>query len=215
MFTGKKVFALIVFSVGVFLLTQVLLPLISYKIWEITLSNQNAPLISSLPADQSILGVSIQSEANFPAIISQNKRAGILPYQNFNVSIPSIKLEKAYVVVETNNFDNNLAHLPGTALPGEKGNVFITGHSSFIQLYKDDNYKAIFANLPKVKKGDTILVEAGGQVFTYEVKGLNIVDPKDVGVINPPEPNGRYLTLMTCVPPGLFLKRLIVLAELK
>jgi LPXTG-site transpeptidase (sortase) family protein len=214
-FTGKKVLALIIFSIGVFLLTQVLLPLISYKLWEITLSNQNTPLISSLPTDQSILGVSIQSEANFPAIISQNKRTGVLPYQDFKVTIPSIKLEKANVVVETNSFETHLAHLPGTALPGEKGNVFITGHSSFIQLYKNDDYKAIFANLPKVKKGDTVLVEAGGQVFTYEVKGLNIVDPKDVGVINPPEPNGRYLTLMTCVPPGLFLKRLIVLAELK
>jgi LPXTG-site transpeptidase (sortase) family protein len=40
------------------------------------------------------------------------------------------------------------------------------------------------------------------------------VDPKDVSVINPPDGSGRYLTLMTCVPPGFNAKRLIVLAKL-
>lgn len=215
MLTGRRILALLLFCLGIILLTQVLLPLLSYKIWELTLYKQNEPLISSLPADQSILGVSIHSEGNFPAIFSDNKRTQPLPYTDFYLTIPSIKLDKAHVVVETNNFETNLAHLPGTALPGETGNVFITGHSSFAQFYKPDNYKAIFANLPNVKKGDQVLIQAGAQVFTYEIKGLNIVDPKNVGVINPPEPNGRYLTLMTCVPPGLYLKRLIVLAELQ
>ncbi len=215
MFNAKKVLFLILLSVGVFLLSQVALPILSYKIWEINLRHQNIPLISSLPANQPILGVSLKSEGNFPFFSSSNRRTTPLPYSDFYLTIPSIKLEKAHVVVETNSFENNLAHLPGSALPGEKGNIFITGHSSLTQFYQPENYKAIMANLPKVKKGDSILIEAGGQLFTYEVKGLNIVDPKDIGVINPPEPNGRYLSLMTCVPPGLYLKRLIVLAELK
>lgn len=210
----RKAFFLVLFGLGIFLLVQVLMPLISYKLWEISLNRQNEPLISAAPSNTEILGVSIQNTGTFPAIISGNKRTTPLPYSEFSLTVPSIKLNKIKVVVETNEFEKNLAHLPGAALPGEKGNVFITGHSSLISLYKPDNFKAIFANLPEVKKGDQILVEANSQIFEYKVTSLKVVDPKDISVINPPEPTGRYLTLMTCVPPGLYLKRLIVLAEL-
>jgi sortase A len=70
-------------------------------------------------------------------------------------------------------------------------------------------------NLLKIKKGDEINIETPGQLFTYVVQGMKVVDPKDVSVINPPDQVGRYLTLMTCVPPGYNVKRLIVLAKLK
>src|SRR3989338_2620027 len=211
----KRVFFLGLFGLGIFLLIQVIMPLISYKLWEIGLNNQNKPLASAAPINTPILGVSIKNSGNFPAIISGNKRSTALPYAEFNLTVPSIKLQKVRVVVETNDFENNLAHLPGVALPGEKGNVFITGHSSLASLYRANNFKAIFANLPQVKEDDQILVEAGGQVFEYRVVNLKVIDPKDVSVINPPDQTGRYLTLMTCVPPGLYLKRLIVLAELR
>jgi LPXTG-site transpeptidase (sortase) family protein len=210
----KKAFFLVLFGLGIFLLVQVVMPIIAYKLWEISLNRANEPLVSAAPSSTAILGVSIQNSGSFPAITSSNKRSSPLPYPEFSLTVPSIKLNKVKVVVETNEFEKNLAHLPGAALPGEKGNVFITGHSSLTSLYKPDNFKAIFANLPELKKGDQILVEAGGQVFEYKVTGLKVVDPKDVSVINPPDPQGRYLTLMTCVPPGLYLKRLIVLAEL-
>lgn len=206
---------LILFGVGVFLLVQVLLPIIAFKIWEMTVYQQNSPLISAEVSNQTVAGISIEDRDSFPALISSNKRSDPPPYPEFSLTIPSIKLEKVKVVVETNDFEQNLAHLPGTALPGEKGNVFITGHSSLTQLYSPRNYKAIFANLPKVNRSDQIQVEVGGQTFNYQVVSLKVVDPKDTGVVYPPDPSGRYLTLMTCVPPGLYLKRLVVLAELR
>lgn len=226
----KKAFSLVFLGFGVFILIQVIMPLLEYKIWEIAIYNQNISLVSPNPG-QKVLGISIESEPSiknfgvglllgnnkdsFPALISNSKRLIPPSYQNFNLSIPSLKLENIKVVVDTNDFEQNLAHLPGTALPGEKGNVFITGHSSLPQLFRPGNFKAIFAHLPEIKKGDNIIIEAGGQKFEYIVSGLKIVDPKETWVINPPEENGRYLTLMTCVPPGLYLKRLIVLAEIK
>lgn len=190
------------------------MPLLEYKIWEIAVYNQNIALVSPDP-EQKVLGISIENKDNFPALISNSKRAIPPSYQNFNLTIPAIKLENIKVVVDTNDFEQNLAHLPGTALPGEKGNVFITGHSSLPQLFRPGNFKAIFAHLPEIKKGDSIVLDAGGQRFEYIVTGLRIVDPKATWVINPPDSNGRYLTLMTCVPPGLYLKRLIVLAQIK
>lgn len=190
------------------------MPLVSFQLWEISFYQQNQALVSA-DSSQPVLGVSIENQSSFPTFISSNKRTSQNPYDEFNLSIPSINLINVKVKVQSNNFDDSLAQLPGTALPGEKGNVFITGHSSVSQFYRADNFKAIFTNLPQVKKGDEVIAVASGQPYRYKVIGLKIIDPKEISVINPPEPQGRYLTLMTCVPPGLFLKRLIVLAELQ
>lgn len=210
-----KLIPLLFLGVGVFLLIQVVMPLISFKLWETFIySQQNVALISPSP-DTKVLGVSVQNKDNFPVLTSTNKRTTPASYKSFTLSIPSIKLENAEVLVDDNTFDTHLSHLPGSALPGERGNVFISGHSSLPQFFKQDNYKAIFSKLSEVKKGDLIIVDTGAQKFEYIVDGLKIVDPKETWVINPPDNQGRYLSLMTCVPPGLQLKRLIVLAKLK
>lgn len=210
-----KLFSLALLGVGVFVLIQVVMPFTSYKLWEMTVYNQNTSLISPNLSTGNVLGVSVQSTENFPAFVSNNFREGTTPYKEFRLSIPSINIDNVKVAVESNNFDQSLAQLPGTALPGEKGNVFISGHSSLPQLYNPSNFKTIFTHLPDIKRGDQIIVEAGGEYFHYEVSGLKIVNPKEVGVIKPPDSQGRYLTLMTCVPPGFYIKRLIVLATLQ
>ena len=119
------------------------------------------------------------------------------------------------VKVYSNEFEKSLAQLPGTALPGERGNVFISGHSSISATFQSKGSRAFLVDLPKVKKGDSIFVNASGQDYEYVVEGIKIVDPKDTWVISPPDMEGRYLSLMTCVPPGFNTKRLIVLAKLK
>lgn len=212
--TARKVISLIFLGIGVFLLTQMIMPVISYKLWEITSYNQNIAL-SSPDTRSEVLGISVQDINDFPAFFSSNSRTTFTPYKEFFLTIPSLKLEKVKVLVDSNNFEQNLAHLPGSALPGEKGNVFITGHSSFPQFYRPGNFRAIFAHLPEIKKGALITLETEGQQFKYVVEGLRVVDPKETSVINPPDENGRYLTLMTCVPPGFYLKRLVVLARLQ
>lgn len=210
----RKVLPFVFLGLGIFFLVQVIMPILAFKVWEITTYNQNQTLLTSDP-DAQVLGVSIKTTNDFSALYSDKQRSTDAPYKEFFISIPSIKLEKARSVVDSNIFDEHLGHLPGSSLPGEKGNMFITGHSSFPQLYRSDNYKAIFAHLPEIKKGDEIIIEAGGQIFKYEVDGLKTVDPKDISVINPPDKTGRFLTLMTCMPPGFTFKRLIVLAKLQ
>lgn len=210
-----KLIPLLFLGIGVFLSVQVAMPFISYKIWEAFIYPQeNVALVSPKP-DTAVLGISIESKADFPQVNSDIKRLIPASYNSFLLSIPSIKLANAEVVVDSNDLEGHLSHLPGSALPGEKGNSFISGHSSLPQFFKQGNYKAIFSKLPDVKKGDQISIEAGGQKYVYIVKGITIVDPKETWVINPPDQTGRYLSLMTCVPPGLYLKRLIVLAQLK
>lgn len=211
----RKVVPLILLGLGVFLLTQVLMPELAFKIWEVTAFGNEAPLVDPASANTQVPGVSVENIGNFPAFISTNFRSTLAPYSEFRLSIPKLNLENIKVLVDSNTFENSLAQLPGTALPGERGNVFITGHSSLPQFFRPDNFKAIFANLPNIKVGDDILINALGQQFDYQVMSLRVVDPSDTWVINPPDQLGRYLTLMTCVPPGFNIKRLIVLSRLK
>lgn len=213
-----KSLSLFLLGLGVFIMMQVVMPILAFKIWELNnfdqgqlLANPKPAIISgNLAAD--VLGVSVENINNFPAFVSS--RVSQAAYQEVALTIPKLKLYDIKTLIDSNDFETTLAHLPGTSLPGEKGNVFITGHSSIFQSLKLKQ-KAYFANLPSIKKGDEILVEAVGQRFIYQVLGMRVVDPKDVSVIAPPDDTGRYLTLMTCVPPGFNTKRLIVLARLK
>ncbi len=209
-----KIIPLLFLSLGIFLLLQVILPLAAYKIWE-TQNLKAESLLMNSQGGKQILGISIKNEDSFPLLISEFRRDRPAPYSQFLMSIPSLKIDQAKVLVDTNNLNGGgLSHLPGSALPGEKGNIFISGHSALPQVFKGEkNYGSIFANLNQLKDGDGINISAGAD-FKYQVIGLRVVDPKDLSVIVPPDSQGRYLTLMTCVPPGLNVKRLIVLAKL-
>lgn len=210
----KKLASLFCLGVGIFIFMQVVLPILSFKVWEATTLKQSIPLIDPSGSESKVLGVSVENVGNFPAFISNKSRREGLQYSEYSLTISKIKLTDVKVKVDVNDFEENLGQLPGTALPGERGNVFITGHSSLTQLYAQNNFKTIFSHLPEVKKGDQVELNVLGQKFMYTVESLKIVDPKDISVINPPDNEGRYLTLMTCVPPGFNTKRLIVLARL-
>ncbi len=206
MITLSKIIPAVFLFLGFFLLMQVALPLISYKIWERQNITPDTLLVSPISSSQNVLGVSVQNKDNFSAIVSSQTRETKPNYDYFGISIPGLKISEAKVLVDSNNLDLGLVHLPGSALPGEKGNVFISGHSGIKQ--------AIFANLANLKKGDLIFVYVSGLEFKYQVTGLKVVDPDDLSVVSPPDKQNRYLSLMTCVPPGLSVKRLIVLAKL-
>lgn len=214
-----KTFSLLFFGVGIFLLVQLAMPFLAFKFWEYTSFNQSAQLIDprltaqTTQTDGQVLGVNIENIGDFPAFISMQKIEP--PFREFSLTVPKVGLKDIKALVYSNKFEDNLGHLPGSALPGEKGNVFITGHSSLPNVLLTKGQKAFFIDLPKIKKGDEIFIDVLGQRFTYQVIGLKIIDPKDISVINPPDKEGRYLTLMTCVPPGFNIKRLIVLAKLK
>lgn len=195
------------------------MPVLAFKAWEVSNFDQGNLLVDPKPKVLSgdliggdALGVSIENINNFPAFLSSNVLPA--PYPSFKLTIPRLQLDNLHVNVNTNDFEMNLAHLPGTALPGEKGNVFVTGHSSILPSMAKKQ-KALFFKLPNIKKGDEIVLQALGQKYYYQVLGMKVVDPKDVSVIKSPDEEGRYLSLMTCVPPGFNTKRLIVLAKLK
>lgn len=210
-----KGLSLLFLGIGVFVLMQVVMPFVSFKIWEIFAFESEQALADPAPISTNgnlSSDFQIENIDNFPAFIARNKNL-TPPYYEFKLAIPKIGLDPSPVLVYSSHFEENLAHLPGSALPGEKGNAFITGHSMLPNLAPKGS-KAFFAKLPDVKRGDEIIVDALGQRYVYKVVDLKIVDPKDISVLLPPDSNGRYISLMTCVPPGFNTKRLIVVAKL-
>ncbi len=103
-------------------------------------------------------------------------------------------------------------NIPGAnAKPGEVGNFVLSGHSSNDWL-DNGKYKFIFARLEQMQKGDNIYVNYNGTRYTYTVTGSRVVKPTDVQALqtNATKPT---MTLITCVPLGTALNRLLVTAE--
>lgn len=145
-----------------------------------------------------------------PAFSGLDKRTFI---DQFSLSIPKLGIEQARVKVDVDKIDDALGLFPGTALPGEDGNAFVSGHSVLPQFFNPEDYKKIFSTLPELEEGDEVLVNIAGVEYLFLVETKKVVAPDDVSVLGPPTA-GKYLTLMTCVPPGTSLKRLIVVCKL-
>ncbi|MDO8573787.1 MAG: class E sortase [Candidatus Daviesbacteria bacterium] len=197
--------------VGVIMLMQVVLPTISFQLWAWGQAMNNQILVSPIRPNEQVLGVSVENKDNFPAFVSSSAPTERI-YDKFSLSVPKLKIQNVDVFVDNNDLSIGLSHLPGSALPGEKGNVFISGHSALRPAFSIK--QAFFSNLTDLKKGDQIIINTPGSKFVYEVIGFKVVNPSDLSVIAAPEPTGRYVSLMTCVPPGLNFKRLVVLGKM-
>jgi sortase A len=111
--------------------------------------------------------------------------------------------------------NRGVGHIPGTALPGQTGNLAITGHRD-----------GFFRPLKDVAPGDIIEVlrpsqqtlqstPTAQQTDRYVVRNTKIVFPADTSVLNPT--TGSTLTLVTCYPfyfVGAAPERFIVQADL-
>jgi sortase A len=95
-------------------------------------------------------------------------------------------------------------HLPGTPLPGQPGNIAITGHRD-----------GFFRGLKDLAPGDVIQLDAPGHTDRYTVRSIRIVSPSDTSVLAPTQES--TLTLITCYPfyfVGAAPQRYIVQASL-
>lgn len=141
--------------------------------------------------------------------------------KNFGIVIPKLGAN-AHVIANVDPYNSKayqyaltkgVAHARGTPIPGAMGNIFLFAHSSE-NFYVALQYNSVFYLLPKLVKGDHILLYYNGVKFTYDVTDKKFVDPKDVSYLKG-DPSRQTLTLMTCWPPGTTIQRLLVFADLK
>lgn len=111
------------------------------------------------------------------------------------------------------DLQQGVVHFKGTALPNQEGgNVFISGHSSYYW-WDSGKYKTVFANLDQMDVGDEIAIGYENKVYIYKVWEKIVVKPEEIWVLDQ-NTNTPNLSLMTCVPVGTNLRRLIVRSEL-
>jgi sortase A len=118
--------------------------------------------------------------------------------------IPRLNMDTVLIEGDTDaDLRRAIGHIPGTALPGNAGNVGIAGHRD-----------TFFRPLRNVRAGDAITLKTAGATYRYTVESTEVVMPDRSDVLNPtPEPN---LTLVTCFPfyyVGSAPKRFIVRAR--
>lgn len=129
--------------------------------------------------------------------------------------VPSIGIDTNVIALGTHYNDQDelvwdtapfaAGHHTGTANPGERGNVVISGHISSIK------EGAVFKNLPRIAVGDGVVIITRDRDYLYQVVDREVVEPQQVAVMNPtPE---ETLTIITCVPDGIYTHRLIVRAK--
>jgi len=104
------------------------------------------------------------------------------------LSIPRLHLS---AIVEEGVDDTTLlravGHIPGTALPGETGNIGIAGHrDTFFRALKD------------LQPQDEIDFTTHSGHFHYTVESLRVVEPSEVSVLK--AEGGQTLTIVTCFP---------------
>ena len=140
----------------------------------------------------------------------------IIPRINKNVPIVKVNTEnlikRDWSALESDiqgALKDGVVHYPGSAEPGENGNVVITGHSSYFS-WDPGRFKDVFALLHQVKVGDTIFVYHNQKQYQYQVYETQVVMPDQIDILT--QKGENRLTLITCTPVGTNLKRLVVFA---
>jgi len=104
------------------------------------------------------------------------------------IEIPRLRLSAVVIEgIDKTTLRRAVGHIPGTALPGEPGNVGVAGHRD-----------TFFHPLKDLRIQDEIQFSTLKGNLKYEVEWLKVVEPDNVGVLAPAGEN--VLTLVTCYP---------------
>jgi len=208
----KKIFASFFLFSGLLLLFSAVFPIIQFQLEYSTKFNQILNPLSTQfynrDADYTQLSnwfVTDSESVSSPSLTSS--------FSTYYLSIPKLKIDQASVIFGSTDLKKSLIQYPKTALPGQYGSPVIFGHSVLPQFFNPKSYITIFSTLYKLKQGDEIYVDYDHIRYKYVVSEMFEVQPTDLSVLEQ-RFDGRYLTLVTCSPPGTYLRRLIIKAQI-
>jgi sortase A len=142
------------------------------------------------------------------------------------LQIPAIDLDSPFIEgIRINTLDYGPGHWPGTAMPGQLGNVVVAGHRT--------SHNADFRRLDELQAGDQVIfdldanegferadgvpvsvpspdVHTGRHV--YVVHSVQIVSPDAMWVVT--QDYRHSATLFACHPPGSVAERIVVFLDL-
>ena len=149
----------------------------------------------------------------------------ITPYEN-RIIIPKIGKNIPLVDVKNRKVDseheledifmkeleNWVVRYPGSAIPWEKWNTFVFGHSSNFPWINGD-YNEVFSNLNFLEKWDEIIIYYWQKKFRYIINEKRVISAGDVSILKR-DNSKKELSVMTCWPIWTAAQRLVVIGEL-
>jgi sortase A len=122
------------------------------------------------------------------------------------ITIPRLGVDTTmYSGIRIPTLDRGPGHWPGSALPGEVGNVVVAGHRT--------SANRVFRYIEQIEPGDEIVFEDERGRFVYRATRTEIVDPySGIWIIEPTDT--PTVTLFACHPPGSVRERIVVFGEL-
>ncbi len=219
--------SLVFMVIGVAISTTVAYPLISYQLVYAPslqrgglVSPLARPAISEVKASDTsptfvseVINTSLDYTDATSWFPTQQKSAYPKSSSVYTLSIDKLGIDRAVVRSDNTDLKESLIHYPGTAEPGDLGNPVIFGHSVLPQFFNPQNYHTIFSTLHTLTIGDTLEISAEGATYTYKIFDMYETDPDDLSPLAQTY-SGRYITLITCTPPGTYLRRLIIKAQI-
>ncbi|MFW2334476.1 sortase [Ilumatobacter sp.] len=122
-----------------------------------------------------------------------------------SIAIPKLDVDMTmYEGIRLSTLDYGPGHWPGTAMPGQVGNVVVGGHRT--------SSHRVFRNVDQLVAGDEIIFRDDAGEHTYHVNRVEIVDPTAIWIVDPTET--ATATLFACHPPGSTTQRIVVFADL-
>lgn len=119
--------------------------------------------------------------------------------------------------VQTQNvkklLSDELVHISGTGKPETGGEALIAGHSSYYW-WSDGKYKDIFAPLTRAVQGDYVIIKRKDIAYVYSINNSKQHSANANIDVKYGAGDDKKIFLITCVPIGTNLKRLIVEADL-
>lgn len=189
------------------------------ELWYVNPADSRRYYVPSMSVLGSIVdtlaGVTVANKAALtPPSVAEAIPANTLVISSLDVVVPVIYIDEVSEQAFQDGLAKGVVHYPGTARPGEYGNVYIFGHSSDY-FWSTGNYKSVFAVLPRIAQGAEVkLSDSAGAVYTYRVFDQKVVSADDVSYLGQYDNKRPLLTLQTSWPIGTALKRYIVQAEL-
>lgn len=109
------------------------------------------------------------------------------------IEIPALGLDAPlHQGIELSTIDHGPSHWPGTALPGQPGNVVVAGH----RVTKTKPFR----HIDTLQIGDEVIFTVDGQRWVYRVTGHEVVDDEAIWITD--QTPGPTATLFACHPPG-------------
>ena len=156
-------------------------------------------------------------------IKSYNIKFNVLP-PDARLSIPKIWVDVHIVTLSNIPIDkikkadydeylyDGVVKYPYTTDPGQKGNVFIFGHTSYYW-WKKNPYGTVFSKIPRLRHGDIMELTWNGKIYKYEIFKKLILSPRQVSWVYKKYKNGEFLTIMGCYPIGSDRQRMVIIAK--